>query len=246
MKKNDAGIPTPPVIERKPGGKWRATWKGKTFGSWEFLDPKVELSPDRRHWVALAGTPPGRTIVLDGREYGPYDVPSVAFMPDGLCFALFRRAGAYWIFLDGREIGPYRHRGRELIAIGGALLADLDFTIGGKRTTRRCVVAGRPLGKGKYVFFSPNNGASFEQAIEIINAAETGEGIAAEYLYLGLKHASERKMFEIIKQEYVPRSGRHYDKLTVELKDNSQESYYFDITSFYGRFAPEIEETIRS
>ena len=139
MIKNNANVPAPPVIERRPGGKWNVTWNGSSFGPWEFLAPDPELSPDRRHWAVLAGEGPEHSIVLDGREYGPYDVPGVTFMPDSRCFALFRRGGAFWVFLDGREIGPYCHD--DLIQVGGALLADLEFEIGGKKVKRRCVIA---------------------------------------------------------------------------------------------------------
>ena len=242
MKKKD--IPSPPVIEREPRGKWHVKWQGKLYGPWEFLAPNPELSPDRRHWAVLAGEGPEHLIILDGREYGPYDVAGVTFMPDSRCYALFRREGAFWIFLDGREIGPYRHD--NLIRVGGALLADLEVDADGEKLKKRCVIAGRPLGRGKYVFFSPHSGASIEQAIEVINAVETGEGIATEHLYVGLKYASEGKKFEIVRQQHVPHGLKHYEKLTIKLEDGTQESYYFGITSFYGKFAPEIEEAIRS
>ena len=68
MKKKD--IPSPPVIEREPGGKWSVKWRGETHGPWEFLEPVPELSPDRRHWAMLAGEEHEHLTILDGREYG--------------------------------------------------------------------------------------------------------------------------------------------------------------------------------
>ena len=56
---------------------------------------------------------------------------------------------------------------------------------------------------------------------------------------------SERKKFEVVEQQYVPHGKKHYDKLTVKPEEGAEESYFFDITSFFGKFAPELDRSVK-
>lgn len=222
---------------------------GIEYGPFPFQYFVPRFSPDSRRWaVTLDSGYEDRphSLILDGQKYGPYDIRDFAFTVDNHCLSLFRRRGSYFIFLDGREIGPYRHADKKLHNIGDAVIADLGFGKKSKKVVRRCVISYSPEDSEKQIFFSPHSGDSLEEAIEIINAVDTDEGIAAEYAYLRLKSQSLMIVYSMVEQQHIPRGDKHYDKLTVALEDGKEESYFFDITSFYGKFSPEIDRLVKS
>lgn len=209
---------------------------GREYGNYPFPKFIFDFSPDSRHWYALIGKGEKDMIVIDGREYGTYELKAPHFTVESRFVAYFRKRKADWIFYDGREVGPFRYKNKRRIHLEDAVLADMIFIKKGTKTVRRCVITCTVDGSGKRILFSPRTGETLKDAIEIINAADTNEGVTAEYSYLRLKFQSLSKEFNVVRQELFPRSGRHYDILTVEFAGGKQENYYFDITEFFGKF----------
>ena len=130
------------------------------------------------------------------------------FSEDSRFVAYFRRGGARWVFFDGREIGPYRYKGKKRIHIGSALLADLVFLKKGKKTARRCVLSiDKENGDGR-ILFSPGTGETLKQAIEIVNAVDTAEGVAAEHRYVNLVYESKGQAYTLLEQQLIHRGEK--------------------------------------
>ncbi len=219
---------------------------GREYGNYPFPRFIFDFSPDSRRWFALVGRGEKDMIVIDGKEYGTYGLKAPGFTADSRFVAYFHRGGAQWILLDGREIGPYRYKSKKRIHIDDAILADLVFLKKGKKTVRRCVISIDKEGGGERILFGPGTGETLKQAIEIINAADTGEGVAAEYRYVQLVSESRGRAYTPVKQQLIHRGEKSYDKLTVRLDTGKERSFYFDITSFFGKFSKEIERAIHS
>lgn len=84
--------------------------------------------------------------------------------------------------------------------------------------------------------FIEKSGESIEEAIVILNAKNTMEGVNAEYEYLAKKFGIQGKDWRLIRQTFVPYGCRQYDKIEIELADRTKKIIYFDITSFFGKF----------
>ena len=209
---------------------------GREYSNCSFPKFIFDFSSDSRRWFALIGRGKKDMIVIDGRVYGTYELKAPGFTEDSRFVAYFRRGDADWIFYDGREVGPFRYKNKRRIHLEDAVLADMIFIKKGTKTVRRCVITCAVDGSDKRILFSPRTGEKLKEAIEIINAADTNEGVAAEYSYLRLKFQSLSKEFNVVRQELIPHGGRHYDILTVEFAGGKQENYYFDITEFFGKF----------
>jgi hypothetical protein len=222
---------------------------GIEYGPFPFQYFVPEFSPDGKHWAVMLNRgyeDRPHSLILDGQKYGPFDIRHFAFTVDNHCLALFRRRGSYFIFFDGRTIGPYRHADKKLHNIGDAVIADLVFGKKNKKVIRRCVISYSPEDSEKQIFFSPHSGDSLKEAIEIINIVDTDEGVYAEYSYLRLKSQSLGIVYSMVEQQHIPDGDKHYDKLIIALEDGKEESYFFDITSFYGKFSPEIDRLVKT
>jgi hypothetical protein len=79
------------------------------------------------------------------------------------------------------------------------------------------------------------DGSSAERAI-VINAVVTEIGIAEEYAYISRFCAEKTVEYKLDRQTQISKHGRDYDVLKIRLKDGSFQEFWFDITSFYGRF----------
>jgi hypothetical protein len=82
---------------------------GPRYHSWQ--EPHFEFSPDGKRFAFTARRPAGWYLVMDGQEYGPYELPrgrsEFPFGFDNAHFALTaRRGGQWWLVVDGTEIGP--------------------------------------------------------------------------------------------------------------------------------------------
>ena len=218
---------------------------GHEYGNYPFPKFIFEFSPDSRRWYALIGKGKKDMIVIDGREYGTYELKTPGFSEDSRFVAYFRRGGARWVFFDGREIGPYRYKGKKRIHIGSALLADLVFLKKGKKTARRCVLSIDKENCDGRILFSPGTGETLKQAIEIVNAVDTAEGVAAEHRYVNLVYESKGQAYTLLEQQLIHRGEKSYDKLKVQLDTGKERDFYFDISSFYGRFTPRLELLIK-
>ncbi|MEO0185814.1 MAG: hypothetical protein ABIL22_07175 [candidate division WOR-3 bacterium] len=86
------------------------------------------------------------------------------------------------------------------------------------------------------VEFIEKSGESIEEAIVILNATNSMEGVNAEYQYLAKKFGVQGRDWKLIRQSLMPQSGRQYDKMEIELTDRTKKTIFFDITSFFGKF----------
>ena len=87
------------------------------------------------------------------------------------------------------------------------------------------------------IVYEGGDGSSFENAIIIKNATTSRDGIAAEYAYIGKVHGERFKDWKTIMQSLSSSNGKHYDIIKINiLSDNTTKEYYFDITSFFGKY----------
>ncbi len=86
------------------------------------------------------------------------------------------------------------------------------------------------------VNFIEKTGESIEDAIVILDAVNSIEGVGAEYEYLSKKFGVQGRDWRLVRQSLMPHSGRHYDRMDIELADHTKKTIYFDITSFFGKF----------
>jgi hypothetical protein len=214
---------------------------GHEYGNYPFPKFIFDFSPDSRRWCALIGRGKKDMIVIDGKEYGTYELKAPDFTEDSRFVAYFRRGDAHWIFFDGREVGPYRYKNKKHIHSGDAILADLVFIKKGKKTVQRCVISIDKDNGSSRILFSPRTGETLKQAIEIINAVDTDEGIAAEHCYVSLICESKGRTYTLFEQQLIHRGEKSYDRLMVRFDTGKERSFYFDISSFYGRFTPQLE-----
>jgi len=87
-----------------------------------------------------------------------------------------------------------------------------------------------------YVTFSDNSGQSIEDAVVIENALGEEDGLAAEYYYLEEKFGQRDADWFLESQEFVSEDERFYDRMDIELADDTRIVVYFDITEFFGIF----------
>ena len=97
-------------------------------------------------------------------------------------------------------------------------------------------ITGDKIEKGE-IRFEGGDGLSIESAIIINGAKNEGEGITAEYVYIGKKHGERDIDWKPFMQSFLGKNGNHYDKIQIEdIKNNIKISYYFDITAFFGKY----------
>ena len=236
-------------LDIQKGKKWYGfVVDGIEYGPFPYQFFVPQFSPDSRHWAVILNSgyeDRPHSFILDGVKHGPFKLLEFGFMADNLFIALFQKGNARYIFLDGRTIGPFRHKNKKLIHLENAVLSDLVFIKKGKKNVCRCVLNIGAENSEKRILFSSKTGETMKDAIEIINAVDTDEGVYAEYAYLRLKSQSLGIVYTMVEQQHIPDGDKHYDKLTIALEDGKEESYFFDITSFYGKFSPEIERLLK-
>ena len=79
------------------------------------------------------------------------------------------------------------------------------------------------------------DGSSAEEAV-VINATSSIVGVPEEHDYIGRVCGKKDVDYTLRKQMLMSQNGRSYDVLEIEMKDGSVRSFWFDITSFFGRF----------
>ncbi|PHR73621.1 MAG: hypothetical protein COA67_02525 [Lutibacter sp.] len=90
------------------------------------------------------------------------------------------------------------------------------------------------IGKIKY---SGGDGLSLENAIVILNAKSSRDGIPAEYAYIESVLGRKFTDWTPLGQALINEKGKSYDVITVkETSSNDEIKYYFDITDFFGKF----------
>lgn len=93
---------------------------------------------------------------------------------------------------------------------------------------------------GFFDFLKPKDpiiggGIGTEESPIIINAKNSFAGIDAEYAYLEKRFGQKDKDWKLTLQMSGGKD-RQWDALTIETNDGRQETIYFDITKFYGKF----------
>ncbi len=80
-----------------------------------------------------------------------------------------------------------------------------------------------------------NTGQSPDEAIVILDAQTTSEGIAAEYSHLETLFGRQNVDWRLKRQALAQVAGRRYDVMMVEISPTDTRSIYFDITDFFGK-----------
>jgi hypothetical protein len=91
--------------------------------------------------------------------------------------------------------------------------------------------------KTKKNIISINGGpGDSKKSAVVIQAPDSIAGIMAEYEYLENRYGIRDVDWKLFMQSLITGNGRSYDLLTIELKDGSRKSFYFDVTGFLGKF----------
>jgi len=89
--------------------------------------------------------------------------------------------------------------------------------------------------KNDILSFEGGHGDSQENAV-VIHAPNSIIGMMAEYKYLENQYGVRDADWKLFMQSLITGNGKSYDLLTIEMKDGTRKSFYFDITDFYGKF----------
>jgi hypothetical protein len=81
--------------------------------------------------------------------------------------------------------------------------------------------------------YSGGDGSSRETAI-VIRAGNIEDGIRAEYEYIRRLRGPRDGAWKRDVQIRTSAQGRHYDLVSVILRDGTKEKFWFDITRCYG------------
>ena len=89
--------------------------------------------------------------------------------------------------------------------------------------------------KNNIISIEEGQGDSQKNAI-VIHAPNSIIGIMAEYKYIENQYGVQDVDWKLCMQSLIAGNGKSYDLLTIEMKDGTKKSFYFDITDFYGKF----------
>jgi hypothetical protein len=85
------------------------------------------------------------------------------------------------------------------------------------------------------ITYSQNSGNSQEDAIKILGAKNTFEGIDAEYKYISTIYGKENEDWRLLSQALLVDKGKQIDHLKILLKSGERAEFYFDVSDFFGR-----------
>ena len=84
--------------------------------------------------------------------------------------------------------------------------------------------------------FSRGNGRSIEDAVIILGAEDTLEGIQAEKRYISKALLRVRNVdWEMRGQQLIEKDGCYFDRLSIRVDNHQEKQFYFDISEFYGK-----------
>jgi hypothetical protein len=86
------------------------------------------------------------------------------------------------------------------------------------------------------VSYSDNSGGSIEDAIIILDAANSMDGVRAEYDYLTQQYGQQGTDWRVEGQRLLFENGVPYDVIYVVFPDGEKAAVYFDISGFFGKF----------
>ena len=81
-----------------------------------------------------------------------------------------------------------------------------------------------------------NSGESINDAIIILGATGSTDGVAVEYEYLEEKFGKRGLGWKLNRQSLLSINNKYYDEMDLTLSDGTQIVLYFDITDFFGKF----------
>jgi hypothetical protein len=87
---------------------------------------------------------------------------------------------------------------------------------------------------GQRAELSGGDGSTRETAV-IVEAPTSMVGIPAEYRYIAQVCGTQGVDWERGTQALMEHEGRYYDSIQVKLKDGEERTFWFDITSFFGK-----------
>ncbi|MBU0650898.1 hypothetical protein KKC59_03205 [bacterium] len=86
------------------------------------------------------------------------------------------------------------------------------------------------------ILFAGGQGHKIEDAIHVVGAKNSIEGVAAEYNYLEQRFGTKDKDWDVKSQSLINEKGKFFDKLEINnIKENKIEDIYFDISEFFGK-----------
>lgn len=85
------------------------------------------------------------------------------------------------------------------------------------------------------VTYSAHKGKSIEDAIIITDVNDHFEGINAEYHYIEHKFGQRGVDWQLIRQELLKENEGVYDRLIIQLSDQTVVSLYFNLSEFFGK-----------
>ena len=88
---------------------------------------------------------------------------------------------------------------------------------------------------GDHAIYGGGDGSSMDTAV-VIHASSTRVGIHAECAYVALRHGQSGRDWTPESQSLLAQDGRHFDVVNIKTRDGCVVSYYFDISSFFGKF----------
>ena len=83
------------------------------------------------------------------------------------------------------------------------------------------------------ILFQGGDGYTIEDAIEVVGAANSLEGVAAEYRYLEQRFGKKGDDWKVEEQSLLNQNDRFFDRLVLKTKSEGEIEIYFDITSFF-------------
>lgn len=84
--------------------------------------------------------------------------------------------------------------------------------------------------------FSGGNGETIEDAVIILGAEDTSEGIQAEKRYISKALLRVRNVdWELLGQRLIVKNGGYFDSLTMVVDNHEEKRFYFDISAFFAK-----------
>ena len=83
--------------------------------------------------------------------------------------------------------------------------------------------------------FQGGDGRSIEDAVIILNARSTMEGIDAEMKFIASIHGEHGRDWLKRHQSLLENEGKEFDAIDIELRDGTELTYFFNISDFFGK-----------
>lgn len=85
------------------------------------------------------------------------------------------------------------------------------------------------------ITFKGGPGDTPENAVVILGAPDSVEGISAEYSYLEKQFGRQNDDWMLTRQSVLQQNGKVYDRMDLDLKDGTKKTVFFDISEFFGK-----------